>query len=191
MMRRLLLWIAARLPVREITHQGAPYLERYYVATLLGWRVYLHRFVGNDPDGLHDHPFNYSFSLILAGWYYEERRDGLRRRRWVNWVGADTFHRVILPADLGGRAATRDVWTLFFHSRRVKEWGFLRRAREAARTAKRTVYFYVPVAGGDRGHATWHLAAPKGRELWARQSHDRAAATQPNPAMLRGNRGAT
>jgi hypothetical protein len=194
MMRRLLMWITARLPVREITHQGAPYLERYYVTTLLGWRVYIHRFVGPDPDGLHDHPFRHSFSIILAGWYLEERRDGTRARSRFNWIGADTFHRVTLP--IGGG----DVWTLFCHTRRVKQWGFMRPVEQWAKVNGLGLngsikiltgqYGYTPVNDGDRGHATWHKTAVKGRDLRATRTELCGVRTDA-PAVFRRNRSAS
>ena len=183
MIRRILTWLTDRLPVREIRHQGAPYLERYYVATLCGWRVYLHHFIASDPDGLHDHPFRHSLSIILAGWYLEERRGGWRTRRWFNYVSGDCFHRVVVPA------GSRGVWTLLVHSRRVKQWGFLLPAEQwisinglglnGALKLLGPASIYSPVAGGDRGHATWHLTAPKGRELRAQAEL---------PAVFRSNR---
>ena len=78
-MRMLLMWITSFLPARVISDNGHPYLERYYVCTLLGVRIYLHRFVGSDPDrGVHDHPWAWARSIVLAGWYLEERRTGIR-----------------------------------------------------------------------------------------------------------------
>lgn len=118
-MNRLLYWITGRLPCRIISDDGKPYLERYYVATVLGVRFYLHRFVGSDPDrGLHDHPWPWAASFILSGWYWEELRGteqhaitkvlaelhgttGIVRRRvrWFNWLTGDSFHRVVLPGN--------------------------------------------------------------------------------------------
>lgn len=152
MIRRLLLWLSARLPVREIKHQGEPYLERYHVGTLFGyWRVYIHRFVGSDPDGLHAHPWRWGFTAILVGWYTEQRRFGHRVVRWCGFVNGDTFHRVIKPEGA-------DVWTLFIHSPRIMRWGFLRQR------AGVTVYEEVNVRH-PKPHGDWHLCAPKGRDI--------------------------
>lgn len=125
MIPALLYWIAGRLPCRIISDGDAPYLERYYLFTVLGWRFYLHRFVGSDPDrGLHDHPWSRAFSIILAGQYWEETRSGRRLVRWFNSLTGDTFHRVVLP-HVGLHEFP--CWTLFFHrAEYVKEWGFLR-----------------------------------------------------------------
>ncbi len=121
MMRRLLYALTGRLPLRIISDDGRPYLERYYVCTVLGVRVYVHRFVGSDPDrGLHDHPWPWARSIILSGCYIEERRDGYREVRWWNSLQGDTFHRVILWEG-------QEVWTLFMHrAENAKPWGFLR-----------------------------------------------------------------
>lgn len=169
MMRRLLMWLSDRLPAREIKHQGERYLERYYVATLFGyWRVYLHRFVGSDPDGLHSHPWRWGLTVILAGWYLEQRRFGHRVVRWFGLVNGDTFHRVIKPEGA-------DVWTLFIHSPRVMNWGFLRRD---SLTSFGCAPFYRHVRSefgpyryeevGDpepSAHGDWWRKAPKGRDL--------------------------
>ncbi len=122
MIRNLLYRLSSRRPLRIISEGERPYLERYYVGTAFGIRVYLHRFVGSDPDrGLHDHPWAWAASFILAGRYNEERRDGMHRVRWFNFLVGDNFHRVILPP--GGL----DVWTVFVHRvGRSKPWGFLR-----------------------------------------------------------------
>ncbi len=160
MMRRFLMWLSARLPVREIKHQGRPYLERYYVATLFGyWRVYLHHFVGSDPDGLHSHPWRWGATFVLAGWYLEQRRFGHRVVRWFGIVNGDTFHRVLVPAH-----AT--VWTLFIHSPRVMNWGFLRPLGFYDRGEIRVVTAYDEVGEAEpTALSGWWRKAPKGRDI--------------------------
>ena len=119
MIRRFLLWLTARLPVKVIGRPGQTYVEWYHVATVPGlFRVQLHRFVRSDPDGLHDHPWAWACSFILAGWYIEERRDRDRVRSRGYFLTGETFHRVVLPHGT-------DVWTLFIHGPYVKHWGFL------------------------------------------------------------------
>lgn len=120
MRRRLLLKLQSNLKTRQIAHGGKPYLERTYLGTAFGWRFYLHRFVACDEDGVHDHPFLRSLSLILAGPYFEDRWSMRYVRRWLNYIGPNDMHRVVLPPN------GRDVWTLFIHSERVRPWGFLR-----------------------------------------------------------------
>ena len=161
LMRRLCYWLQGMLPTRHIPHRGHPYLERSYVCTLFGTRVYLHRFVACDEDGLHDHPFKYSLSLILAGWYFEDHWVGRVKRRWLNYIGPNRFHRVVLPENQGA-----DVWTLFMHSARVKPWGFMRPVSEGAHGPE---LGYRPESDPeDPAFSTWHLTAATGAELRAR-----------------------
>lgn len=154
-MSALLMWITSFLPARVISDNGHPYLERYYVATLFGIRFYLHRFVGSDPDrGVHDHPWAWARSIVLAGWYLEERRTGTRTVRWFNSLTGDTFHRIIKPEGMA------DVWTLFYHKAGdVKPWGFMRQFSEGV--AIWSEYLY----GGKGKETAWWLTAKKGRDL--------------------------
>lgn len=124
-MKKLLFWLTDRLPMRVINDGERPYLERYYLFTILGWRFYIHQFVGSDPErSIHDHPWRRAFSIILSGSYVEELRSGIREVNWFNSLTGDTFHRVILQRDKSG--IERPCWTLFFHSKdNVKQWGFL------------------------------------------------------------------
>jgi hypothetical protein len=89
--------------------------------------VYLHRFLSKDQDrDLHNHPWKWSFSIVLWGGYTEEKRNRrtgeVRRRRvWpgmINVLGARDFHRVL---ELHGR----ETWTLFFAGGKAAAWGFL------------------------------------------------------------------
>lgn len=172
MIKAILFWLSGFLPLRVINDGNRPYLERYYLCTVLGWRFYLHRFVGSDPDrGLHDHPWSKAYSLILSGWYWEETRCGMRKVRWFNSLTGDSFHRVVLPCastpdrDWFLRAVCpdriRDVpcWTLFFH--RVgdaKDWGFL---RESA-TPGQFVYRVHDYGMGGKNSEWWKTAPRRG-----------------------------
>ncbi len=140
---RALHWLADRCvrrgAVRWIHLQGALYLERYY---LLGgpkkpgqwFNVYLHRFHTPDDDrGVHNHPWEWSFSIILAGGYEEQRFEhgvwggafvtNTYRPGDLNAIRSDTdFHRVskLLPG-AGG-----EVWTLFVTGpKHGRSWGYL------------------------------------------------------------------
>jgi hypothetical protein len=165
MIRHLLLAISGRLPCRIISDGDQPYLERYYLCTVFGVRFYLHRFVGSDPDrGLHDHPWPWAFSIILAGWYWEQTRnkESLRRVRWFNFLTGDSFHRVILPSSqpLSCMAESdMQCWTLFAHrARDVKKWGFLRDKGQLG-----MVFQPYRYPGGK--NKEWWKTAPKGREI--------------------------
>lgn len=170
MLARLLYRLSARLPCRLIRRPardgldppaGRPYLERYFLARLPPWLplagggfLYLHRFLDSDDDahGIHDHPWQRSLSLVLAGGYEEQRCRGDRpalmaeghlpplRRRWVgpgrlNAIGGRTWHRVIMPWDADCRLRSvpvaRETWTLFWHGPFRKTWGFLAPAPES------------------------------------------------------------
>jgi len=89
--------------------------------------LYLHRFHRDDPDmELHNHPWQWSVSLILAGGYLETRRVWtggtftVGRREFlpgmINAIFADTYHRVDLLED--------DVWSLFLVGPVVQSWSF-------------------------------------------------------------------
>lgn len=175
-MRWLLRRLTDYLPCRIIAEEGSPYLERYYLFTILGWRFYLHQFVGSDPDrGLHDHPWSRAYSIILAGWYWEHTRSGPRRVRWFNSLTGDTFHRVVLPharyehlipenLRKFARACGAPVvpcWTLFFHrAGDVKRWGFMREIPDTDGVATFEPYRYA--REGFQKH--WWKTASKGRQ---------------------------
>lgn len=129
---RFLEWLASKLPSTTITVGGKPYLTRCY---LFGkdrtWgNIYLHRFHSSDQgDELHNHPWEWSVSLILSGGYSEEFREGDGRETWwvnrrekrpgeLNFIRAGDFHRVDLHDEEKG------AWTLFFAGPRTKDWGF-------------------------------------------------------------------
>lgn len=114
-----------------------PYLERYYLWGWAPWKpkgskfvswlpgAMLHRFVRGDEDSeLHNHPWKWSISLILAGGYVEERRVAdevvaytYKTPGSLNLIRANDFHRVDLLED--------DCWTLFITGPKAQSWGFL------------------------------------------------------------------
>lgn len=167
MIRRLLLAYSATRPCKIISEAGRPYLERYFVCAFFGIRIYLHRFVGSDPDrGLHDHPWRWAMSFILRGWYYEATRRGMRQVHWFNFLTGDTFHRVILsPGPLEGVHTPPEVWSLFIvPAKDVKVWGFLRDKGTNAQV-------FTPFDYGAKGKpAQWWKHVPKGRYAAGRKS---------------------
>ena len=187
MIRKLLYRVTDNLPMRYINHGVGPYMERAYLYTLPGLnlgpiqipglRFYIHRFVASDADGIHSHPFRYSFSCILAGWYFEDRWLVRRIKRFFNYIGPSDFHRVVLP-DNG-----RDVWTLFIHTARVQPWGFLRKVGNGE--AGFGKYEYTAESEpNDPAFSDWHLHEPKGRELRARLPQIPLGQSAP-PGMVR------
>jgi len=155
MIRRILMSISGRLPCKIIKDGDQPYLERYYLCTLFDVRFYLHRFVASDPDrGVHDHPWRWAFSIILAGWYLEESRyfASTRPVRWFNFLTGESFHRVLLPYGT-------QVWTLFAHKAgRAKKWGFLRDKGQLG-------IVYIPHTQKKNEPEDWWTTAPKGKEF--------------------------
>ena len=114
-------------PKASICRDGEPYLNRYYLlgtGKTLGF--FLHHIVASDShDELHNHPWPWAVSLVLAGGYDEHRRqgDGTVIKRWIgpgrlNILRASDFHRLELRDQ-------RPAWTLFFHARALTHWGFL------------------------------------------------------------------
>lgn len=126
-------WFPRR--VRVIDVDGEMYLLRFYIkhnGLLPG--LYLHKFYQGDAGrDLHNHPWLWSFSLILTGGYLEERAVFIRQaggcvvlRRQVNpgrinLIKGDDFHRIHLTDPDHG------AWTLFCSGPEVKDWGFMDR----------------------------------------------------------------
>lgn len=125
--------------VREIPREAGPYLTRWSIREQKpegggGFRAYLHRFWDHDTE-LHNHPWRWSFSIILWGSYMETYFDAqpggaiergarppmLKREvRWFNWIPATRFHQITRLHPSAGR-----VWTLFFSGPlHGKSWGF-------------------------------------------------------------------
>ncbi len=135
MIRKFCIWLSKYLPHFTIPDSdGNPYLTRYY---LFGkdrafGNIFLHHFHQDDKDMgtdgeklLHNHPWPFSFSIILAGGYSEERLqpDGTIRRKdypagSFNYMNDKHFHRVDLLEE--------DGWSLFFTGWRSEKrsWGF-------------------------------------------------------------------
>lgn len=88
-----------------------------------GIGVYLHQFLSSDVDDPHNHPFEWSVALVLAGGYVEERLnlDGTTTVRKVlpgmlNFIRSNDFHKVTL--------IEQDSWSLFIAGPRMQQWGF-------------------------------------------------------------------
>jgi hypothetical protein len=157
---KLLFNITAVLRCRIIRgNHGEPYLERYHLFRLPGGGgAYIHRFLSSDPDrGLHDHPWKRALGVVLAGGYREQRLvdDRVVERDLgagsVNRLRGADFHRIILPSQ-------QQAWTLFVHSRKASDWGFL--TLHAGGTRNFTAHDKVNHEGC---HHNWWKDAPRGR----------------------------
>lgn len=122
----------ATLPCRTIATDNSPYLTRWYVwpsgprtvateGSNLPFAVFLHKFHRGDNDKeQHNHPWDMSVSIILAGGYREERGSDVKifTPGMVNTITKDDFHRVDLLNP------TMGCWSLFIAGRNVGGWGF-------------------------------------------------------------------
>lgn len=133
---KTVLTIATRgLPKRIIRDKSdhGVYLTRYYLIRTAVIEIVIHHILRADGEKrLHDHPWNWAFSLILVGSYLEERSsDKTRvavkvfRPGQINLIRSATWHRI---ADL----LSEDVWTLFVHGPRVQSWSFGSKEADAA-----------------------------------------------------------
>ena len=120
-------WMYERGSAKMVKRNGRDYLERFYLFDLEQVRrvglpepVFAHNFYMDDPDPLHDHPWDWG-RVIRTGWYREDYIDGssticgpghivLRRQ-------AEVLHRVEL--------LTPTVSTIFWHWERRRVWGFM------------------------------------------------------------------
>ena len=132
MIRPLLHRLVRHLPEPRVIYDRAglsPYLSRWYLRRHPredGVAVFLHCFHRGDDDAeLHDHPWRWSFALILSGGYREERRIGtsehvrvrLVRPGTINVIRGDDYHRVDLLSD--------EAWSLFVAGPQTgKTWSF-------------------------------------------------------------------
>jgi len=134
LLAHLLYRLTANRPTRLIKISGQAYLERYFLCQVLGITVYLHRFVRDDKDrALHNHPWKHAISLVLTGGYTEHQGllmgrtpDGIdtvlttvKPVKWFNHIRHSSHHQIV--------RVKPETWTLFMHTRRRFEWGFLER----------------------------------------------------------------
>lgn len=125
MIRELLDRLRARLIPEEINggERCPTYLYRWTLLSVRGWKVYLHRFVGDDwALDLHDHPKRF-ISIGLWGSYLEEFVDdmGLCARRlwrapWFRSFPSEHTHRIEVPDG--------ECWTLVIVGPAERSWGF-------------------------------------------------------------------
>lgn len=86
-----------------------------------GWlpSIRIHHIMSPDRDRhLHDHPWN-ARTILLAGWYTEERMRGVhtRKKGYTGCLLYGEYHRIVNMPETG-------VWTLFITWKQRGEWGF-------------------------------------------------------------------
>lgn len=122
----ILKWAQARMPDFVIGGQDRPYLLRHFLIRRNPvFNIYVHQFLRSDDDrALHDHPWLFNCSWLLAGSYFEHTPHGVAFRQagqWkFRWGGAP--HRVELTKDYHRNEVA--CWTVFITGPRIREWGF-------------------------------------------------------------------
>jgi hypothetical protein len=109
------------------------YLNRWYVLYPDGdqrqrqdipFNIFVHQFLQSDEPFIHDHPWNWSFSFILKGGYWEHGPDGSRKWRrpgsWRLMTPGKDQHWIELPEGQSGK-----IWTIFARGRTTHKWGFI------------------------------------------------------------------
>ena len=104
---------------RKPDFQIPGYLNRWHLIPRNRWfNIYLHQFIGPDPQPrTHDHPW-WSVSIRLRG-DYEEMADSAQAyfNRRVTFRSAECMHKIF-------SIVTPTCWTLFITGPIVRDWGF-------------------------------------------------------------------
>ncbi len=116
-----------KLPGKKIYSTcGYEILERRYLINWTYLGIYIHNIIteDRDPKVFHDHPWSWSFSIILKGYYSEEKLIGKQKikkdfnRGQINVLKRTTFHRIASISPFG-------VWSIYFRGRKTQNDGFL------------------------------------------------------------------
>lgn len=125
---------AKRTPYLHLFHaDGSPYMERYWLLDTRWLSIKVHWIATPDYDRhMHDHPWWFA-SLVLRGWYIEDRPHSRVPYFW-NDGREFCYHVVRSPGSFAYRAigerhrvstvSPGGVWTLFINGPRARKWGF-------------------------------------------------------------------
>lgn len=120
---------------RDISKDGRLYMRRFYLLRTKSLSIFLHYLARGDEDrDLHCHPWDWT-AILLSGSYVEEHELEPKdshlpdnrpmprvRTRWTRiWPFLPRFRRAEYRHRL---YLHKPVWTLFFHLRRRRVWGF-------------------------------------------------------------------
>lgn len=130
--RSVLRWmeknVQSRGPDLYIGGQENPYLLRWYVIPRNRvFNVYFHIFLRSDfAEALHDHPWLFNASWLLAGDYKEHTPKGVfdRERGDMKFRWGKAPHRVELYRDGFDNRVELETVTLFITGPKVRTWGF-------------------------------------------------------------------
>lgn len=144
-------------PMRLIEINGDPYLERYHIASMFGFKIWLHRFIRNDSERhLHNHPWH-ALSVILTGGYREiVALDGYRNMDIIdhnapsiNVIKASKTHRIL--------QVEPNTWTLILRAPRLTDfWFFVDEDNK-----------FTPVKSADDD---WHKTAGNREQVYRRKN---------------------
>ena len=171
--RRFIQWYAGHRPCRLVYDGHTLLFARYYVGSLPrflgGGQAYLHHYFRPDTrKEMHDHPWEWACSVILAGGYLEERLVQFDRRGPITWLQARVklrkagtayiltgrdFHRI-------DQLLSASSWSLFMHGPYTKGWGFLDED-----TMGRGIVFTPGPTSGKPDRGGWWKTAPRGRDF--------------------------
>lgn len=129
-----LIAFAKRTPYLHLFHaDGSPYMERYWLLESRWLSIKLHWIATPDYDRhMHDHPWWFA-SLILRGWYVEQRpmgkepvfrHDGTEERYGIRRAPGSFAFRAAGARHLISAVHRDGVWTLFINGPRCRSWGF-------------------------------------------------------------------
>ncbi len=100
------------------TDVDSEYITRLHVLKTPWFAICLHWINKPDPEPfLHDHPVTF-LSVILRGWYRENRNGKSVKHRWFNWIKAspEDTHTITHVGP--------NTLTLCFMGPKTREWGF-------------------------------------------------------------------
>lgn len=137
LLRKFILFWAKHSRVEIITGHGedTPYLVRFHLINNRFFKLYAHRFMRRDLDVPHSHPWSY-VTLVLSGQHTEELYD-IKTQTFTKMVrsttsnrliyrDAEAIHRVIVDQALPMERIDEAPMTLFFATKKSKEWGFIK-----------------------------------------------------------------
>lgn len=99
--------------------EGVVHFRRWQVFTTPWFDVFIHGIYKSDEDEhMHDHPWDY-FSIVIWGKFIEKVKQGRNAQTFLT-----TSHRKAEHTHKIEELKSKKVYTLFFASKRKREWGY-------------------------------------------------------------------